>query len=170
MTEKSIVFNSEEVQAILANGKIQIQRVVKPQPVLRDGDDPCWSWRYGEKNPPQLSRWFDVESFGDTLSRYCPYGQPGDRLWVRETWATAIQYDNLAPSELPTGASLWWKAFASDIPMSIRNLGSRPGKWRPSVHMPHWASRITVEVVSVAVKQENGVWVWVGEFERTADS
>lgn len=166
MTEKSIVFNSEEVQAILANGKIQIQRVVKPQPVLRDGDDPCWSWRYGEKNPPQLSRWFDVESFGDTLSRYCPYGQPGDRLWVRETWACRARGDFYTQIEYGDGTRI---DFSPKFFDTVERCDA-PNKWRPSVHMPHWASRITVEVVSVAVKQENGVWVWVVEFERTADS
>lgn len=139
MKERPIIFSDKMAQGIGDGRKTQTRRVVKPQPVLRDGDDSCWSWRYGEKNPPQLSRWFDVESFGDTLSRYCPYGQPGDRLWVRETWVE-IEHGRNAAYRADTK-----EPFLSQI------------KWSPSIFMPRWASRITLEVVSVRVERLQGI-------------
>jgi len=70
----------------------------------------------------------------------CPYGRPGDRLWVRETWAEA------APIE--TGY-----VYRADIAGEDRT-GLR---WRPSVHMPRLASRITLEITSVRVERLNDI-------------
>lgn len=63
---------------------------------------------------------------------HCPYGQPGDRLWVRETWQ-GDEADKISVYKADEGA------FAE--------------RWRPSIHMPRWASRITLEIVSVKVQK-----------------
>ena len=85
----------------------------------------------------------------------CPYGQPGDRLLVRETFAMAREYDQLPPSSLvpvfdPTGAlatpSILYRA-------DVREKLNKWGRWRPSIHLPNWASRITLEIVSVRVER-----------------
>lgn len=65
----------------------------------------------------------------------CPYGQPGDRLWVREAWG----YDQDGPHSGP----VLFRADRDD-----------PGiRWRPSIHMPRWASRLSLEVVEVRVQR-----------------
>lgn len=79
----------------------------------------------------------------------CPYGQPGDRLWVRETWAVRPDYDRLPPSQCGD-EGMWWRASLSLCPDGYEACH---GKWRPSIHMPRWASRITLEITSVRVER-----------------
>ena len=73
----------------------------------------------------------------------CPYGEVGDLLWVRETWGVAPGYDHLPPRDLmPHGMKV---NYAAD--------GSLSGcKLRPSIHMPRWASRITLEITEVRIE------------------
>lgn len=68
----------------------------------------------------------------------CPYGQPGDRLWVRETWAP-----------VPSGPC------RPDNPVMYAATVEKPHiwTWKPSIHMPRWASRITLEVTGVRVER-----------------
>ena len=79
----------------------------------------------------------------------CPYGQPGDRLWVRETWA----------KNKGTGGGIVYRAdygFASGIYECDLNSGDwvkHVDKWKPSIYMPRWASRITLEVTDVRVER-----------------
>lgn len=68
----------------------------------------------------------------------CSYGRPGDRLWVRET------HSFVPDSEEPAGCSQVLYAASGEGPY---------GKWRPSIHMPRWASRILLEIVSVRVER-----------------
>lgn len=75
----------------------------------------------------------------------CPYGQPGDRLWMRETFGLLGRA--LSDGE-PIGEekkSLCYKATDNVVPHII--------KWRPSIHMPRWASRITLEITNVRVER-----------------
>lgn len=78
----------------------------------------------------------------------CPYGQAGDRLWVRETWTVRKQ------------AGLWleWKADLNNarVPDSLVAEAEKyisVNGWRPSIHMPRWASRLTLEITSVRVER-----------------
>lgn len=80
----------------------------------------------------------------------CPHGVPGDRLWVRETW-----YDNLG--EVRTSADgrdeVYYRADGlPDMEGEEHDL-----KWRPSIHMPRWASRLTLEIVDVKVERLQGI-------------
>lgn len=71
----------------------------------------------------------------------CPYGQPGDQLWVREAWSTHERFDYVPPAQLTT--------------ISINYLADgkiETGKGRPSIHMPRWASRITLEITGVLLE------------------
>jgi hypothetical protein len=80
---------------------------------------------------------------------FCPYGQVGDQLWVRETWATLGSLDSLAPCELNQKTSpLFYKTDGEDFPMYLDK-----GKWRPSIFMPRWASRITLTITEVRVER-----------------
>lgn len=76
----------------------------------------------------------------------CPYGVPGDRLWVREAWAPE-QYDASATAIAELEASVRRPAYRADF------RGEPAYKWRPSIHMPRKASRILLEVTDVRVER-----------------
>lgn len=79
----------------------------------------------------------------------CPYGQPGDRLWVRETWAHIDDYTGSDPG---TRALLDRCFYRADYPKGDV-LDDELTRWRPSIHMPRWASRITLEITGVRVER-----------------
>lgn len=116
MKERPILFNGPMVRAILEGRKTQTRRIAKEPKVIKVVD----------------SKWVsDGISWGPS-----PYGQVGDRLWVRETWAT------LNDREVVYRAS------------SEKNILNVPSvKWKPSIHMPRWASRITLEITNVRVER-----------------
>jgi len=134
MKERPILFSAPMVRAILSGTKTQTRRVVKPQPLSVDGGVP-----FG--NAP---KWAHAEP-GCAVMR-CPYGKRGDRLWVRETWqhheggnvydAAGCVADSFEPETV-------YKASSPNY----------HGPWRPSIHMPRWASRITLEVTGVRVEK-----------------
>lgn len=136
------------VRAILEGRKTQTRRTVKPQPrydlpikvgpyyptiFLKDGEEAAGKETFGA---------YDLEGEWGTKS---PYGKPGDRLWIRETCNLSLAKDavmyldaggKLAPSA-PAGSESW----------------AREWKTCPSIHMPRWASRITLEITSVRVER-----------------
>lgn len=134
MKERPILFSAPMVRALLAGRKQQTRRILKPQPQMVQGK--------------RIAPW---EGDGVTLMRLleqtgkrCPYGQPGDRLWVRESWGVSPIYDNTKPRDLkPRGMKV---GYAADD-------GLRGCKTRPSIHMPRWAGRITLEVTGVRVER-----------------
>lgn len=144
MTEHPILFKAEMVRAILDDRKTQTRRVIKPQPEDYHGmARHDWLW-YGRKEHSAMP--FDDYVFS------CPYGKPGDRLWVREKHCFDVQltedrwhvvYDN--PSEMPH-----WSNYDND-------KNPKLNKWRPSIHMPRWASRILLEVTDVRVERVNEI-------------
>jgi hypothetical protein len=109
--ERPILFSAPMVRAILEGRKTQTRRIVKPEHVAAYHDD-----------VPILFKRF-------------PYGKPGDRLWVRETWGMFEETHKCIPHYRAT--------HATDV----------VPRWRPSIHMPRWASRITLEVESVRVER-----------------
>ena len=140
MNERPILFSGPMIRAILANTKTQTRRIFKPDRMTWDanGRYTTYAMRGGElsitgSGPFKPSSWL----------HYCPYGQPGgDRLYVRETWAAPHAYDHLPPRLIPQDARIHYAATED-----------RGGLlWRPSIHMPRWASRITLEVTGVRVE------------------
>lgn len=131
MKERPIIFSGPMVRALLAGTKTQTRRVVKPVPsTLVDG------FYLPFKDEPNNWHGFG----GDLIYWYgsCPYGQPGDRLWVREAWMDLRGVDGAI-------ANCMFRATFGNAPDG--------GKWRPSIHMPRWASRITLEVTGVRVER-----------------
>ncbi len=124
MRERPILFSAPMVRALLAGTKTQTRRIVKSR------DLEWMDVHQGLREPDNAER--------------CPYGQPGgDRLYVREAWAAPHAYDHLPPRLIPQDARIHYAATED-----------RGGLlWRPSIHMPRWASRITLEVTGVRVER-----------------
>jgi hypothetical protein len=126
------------VRAIIEGRKIMTRRVIKPQPVAfgDEGRRTSYSWRGGI----YALQFYSDRS--DILDR-CPYGQPGDRLWVRETWA----HDHW-------NQGIWYKAGTPGVGNTwITGTQPEGEKVRPSIHMPRWASRLLLEVTAVRVER-----------------
>jgi hypothetical protein len=175
MTERPIPFRDWEVRAILKGRKTQTRRVIKPQPapfVQSTPDrhpttrtDPYIDAYCGERktpeNPRGMSRdwhWWTADNRLGRLVARCPYGAPGDTLWVRETWGAVSPTDEPVPlalgqceieyrADLPPGCT----DGPGEWPADERN--SDAPKWRPSIHMPRWASRITLRITDVRVER-----------------
>lgn len=187
MNEKPILFNGAMVRAILEGRKTQTRRVVKPQPSeFAGGVHPA---NLGEKtnrtkpyfdsyrnqrrsicNPLGMSEywcwWTEDHRQGPDWIR-CPYGTPGDLLWVRETWAVA------------SDSAVWDSSWEGDSIVRLESYAMRPEDtpyeryyvvyraddyeicddeaWRRSIHMPRWASRITLRVNNVRVERVQGI-------------
>ncbi|WP_299010025.1 hypothetical protein [uncultured Caulobacter sp.] len=158
--ERPILFSSPMVRAILEGQKTQTRRVVKPQPAPHESWD--WSWpvlRPGVTPGTRICWRDDVRT--PNLYPYCPYGKPGDRLWVREShqrfdkgscdqhvWYTAGLNDNayVARTRPEIDRDAPW-------PREVPGPAGGAVYGVPSIHMPRWASRITLEIVSVRVER-----------------
>jgi len=150
--ERPALFNDEMVRAILEDRKTVTRRAIKPQPP--EGH----KWR-GWVIDSTCSKEIGSASWdegGGPLRRNatyarCPYGQPGDQLWVREAWEADSQLGAVAPRDLSRGEPIRYPADGA-----VRQAGCSmiaPGKTRPSIHMPRWASRILLEVIDVRVER-----------------
>ncbi len=129
---KPIIFSGEMVRAILAGRKTQTRRVVKLDGF---GGDPVYETADGE--------------FHDT-AELCPYGQPAGRLWVRETFKTIGVYSDRRQVLIEYKAG--GRSYAEHVPDWCRYYDrANNGRWSASIHMPKWASRLTLEVTGVAV-------------------
>lgn len=159
MTERPIIFNGDMVRAILRGEKTQTRRPVKPQPVfLPDALPPRWRW----KSRRFIAEWVDMAG-GLGMQDFCPFGQPYDRLWGRETWRLADPdgddatskdvYGPYAPFVGGNGSRkiCWRVIYRATSPESHPKYGK--ALWTPSIHMPRWASRITLEIIDVRVER-----------------
>ena len=149
MKERPILFSAPMVRAVLDGSKTQTRRIVKPQP------------------PRAMIAPRRAEFSVGGHDYRCPYGQPGDRLWVRETWAllrgigSAEAYRGIPPvkptAENPCAGLVPVPIYAADGErpdvMEPHFETMRPMRWKPSIHMPRWASRITLEVTGVRVER-----------------
>ena len=126
--ERPIIMTGDSVRAILGGRKTQTRRVIKPQPTAVDE-------MYGPNK-----YWLKMDTYTIT-EHHCPYGRVGDRLWVRETWHHA------GPERTPGYVS-----YRADGEF-MEYYKKQGYKWRPSIFMPRWASRLTLEVVSVRVER-----------------
>ncbi|HAV2098142.1 TPA: hypothetical protein JHJ89_004420 [Escherichia coli] len=141
MKERGVVFNDDMVRVILEGRKTQTRR-----PVKNVRADNCLVIR-----KPTKKRNGVYTHVMDALEHgLCPFGNVGDRIWVRETF-NAFWLDNDVIQEIKDGVSLAselcdYKADYSD--------SSKPAEgWTPSIHMPRWASRILLEITDVRVER-----------------
>ncbi|WP_345758247.1 morphogenetic protein [Klebsiella pneumoniae] len=134
MKERGMIFNGEMVRALLDGRKTQTRRPIK--------------WKQtrfteiGEREDGSKWPWSEDAEHACDFWHPCPFGAVGDRIWVRETWARYnidqnshdIAYRATTPQDWP-----------------------EEGRWRPSIHMPRWASRILLEITDVRVERLNAI-------------
>jgi hypothetical protein len=165
MKERPILFSGAMVRAILEGRKAQTRRVVSPQP-----EHPHFASR------PMLAtddEGVELYLHSAALARAirCPYGRPGDRLWVRETfkqvasgqleetgageafglvrYGVAYQADNATVwNERPTRVT-----HVGGTPTGPMHLADQPKLWKSSIHMPRRFSRITLEITGVRAER-----------------
>ena len=160
MTERPIPFKAGEmVRAILNGRKTQTRRKMSVQPwpdaTVEVGPyHPHWIDRNGESQPgPAVfgAIWDhqDIVNGGDAGLR-CPYGQPGDTLWVREGFAVQPELwaDNHGPQPIHYTADQVIGFAGKPDQRQIEDYRSKP-----SIHMPRWASRITLRITDIRVER-----------------
>lgn len=159
MKERPILFSSPMIKQILSGSKSQTRRVVKTREPLghigpRGSEDSPVEWGYFFDGPSHngymvLGRGHDERQNHGLISIPCPYGEVGDRLWCRETWQawrqTSYEYNEWEPE---TDADRM-----RDARIEFRATSESQGPWRPSIFMPRWASRITLEITEVRVQR-----------------
>lgn len=138
MTDRPILFSGEMVRSILAGRKTQTRRALKVQPLDILPMNVPNEWVALMTRDP---------NHGTVIK--CRYGVPGDRLWVRETFTRLA--DHHAPPEFAYKAD----CTSSDGEEARQDYirAGYPYQWKPSIHMPRWASRITLEVVRVRAER-----------------
>jgi hypothetical protein len=135
MRERPILFTAEMVRAIQDGRKTQTRRIIRHYRWVYDnGDISCRREIY--HSAPIDAQEMRMMMLGG------PYGVVGDRLWVREAWAAKWDSASATVSDL-----LEEIAYRADGDTAFRNV------WRPSIHMPRWASRITLEITDVRVQR-----------------
>ncbi|ENU1225073.1 hypothetical protein [Providencia rettgeri] len=135
MKERGIIFNSEMVRAILDGRKTQTRRIINPQPELTQKSG--FKWKGGLFGAGSDDR----ETNRNFAHKNCPLGKIGVRLWVRETFQAG----------LCTESTFAYKA--THKPSDLEEGWDEIIKWRPSIHMPRFASRITLEITNVRVER-----------------
>lgn len=159
MTDRPILYSGPMVRAILADRKTQTRRLVKVGDTIEERDDGTrWpyfkTWTHGDDGSPWAA---------------CPYGAPGDRLWVRETWRYHdwtedgqpwIQYAADDACRLCEHVTADWADRVCDVWATLSDPdnyqidgAARDRKWRSPLFLPRWASRLTLAVVSVRVER-----------------
>ncbi|HDT4368067.1 TPA: hypothetical protein QHL04_002644 [Klebsiella aerogenes] len=148
MKERGMIFNGEMVRAILDGRKTQTRRIMKVQPEPSKSR-PRDFW-FSSKKLESMVHISDFAPGNSPIADYhlfiqehcCPFGAVGDRIWVRETWARYnidqnshdLAYRATTPADWP-----------------------EEGRWRPSIHMPRWASRILLEITNVRIERLNAI-------------
>ncbi len=167
MKECPILFSGAMVRALLDGRKTQTRRIVKAKP---SDECPKEMWPHALKDiiewREQKGRWFGLMGWSSLAYADCPYGQPGDRLWVRESffaygrWETRFSEKkrrdewHFIDMTVECDRLYQYVADAPDIPLAKNRGGVLPGWYRrPAIFMPRAASRITLEMSGVRVER-----------------
>ncbi|MFW4932797.1 hypothetical protein [Pseudomonas aeruginosa] len=161
--ERPILFNDQMVRAILEGRKTVTRRVMKPQPTPSKDGGHHWPCNVHQSMLHVERELQNGEGCWCGLAEAaCPFGKPGERLWVREAWTI----DLLAAYSTEKGYDSEYELRyrADDAAREIHVAPSEPdpylalydsqrGDWRPSIHMPRWASRVLLEITAVRVER-----------------
>ncbi len=137
MKARPILFSTPMVLALLEGRKTQTRRIIKPQPIVKENN-----WQFYPKSP--FSR--AGVNIPLNISDMSPYGKVGDLLWVRETASFWIKDGK--PEKIMN--------YRADYIPNIEEINAprwEKQEWRPSIHMPRWASRLTLEITAVRVER-----------------
>lgn len=173
--DRPVLMSAPMVRALLDGKKSQTRRVCNDQ-------DDGLQWKHVEGVATWPENWDGKKALPYTgwivsypnmplwLPRTCPYGEPGDRLWVRETWAhyqtinSIRRYDGASSSQVSDGLA-GYKADGFDTieefrehvramsGLDLEEVEINGSRWRPSIHMPRWASRLTLRITDVRVER-----------------
>lgn len=147
MNERPILFGGEMVRAILEGRKTQTRQICNSP--VSTSQNHLW-------HSPMVSHdgawWLPFE--------WSPFGTIGDRLWVRETWAH--DDPNCQSARCGNVDHIWYRASEAPI---VADSFAGSASWRPSIHMPRWASRITLEIVNVRVERVQDIREFEAEKE-----
>ncbi|HDP1358081.1 TPA: hypothetical protein ACLKPX_005307 [Klebsiella pneumoniae] len=150
MKERGMIFNGEMVRALLSGRKTQTRRIIKDCTVGRD----------------QISKFIQIEKkfigcypedVPELIRECCPYGIPGDRIWVREAFRVHSRATDVATLVYKASERNSWTEQTHRVPVAVCNKPATPEKWTPSLHMPRWASRILLEITDVRVERLNAI-------------
>ncbi|EDC3201756.1 hypothetical protein LHN82_004280 [Salmonella enterica] len=178
MKERGMIFNAEMVRAILDGRKTQTRRIMAIQPEhselgLRRVID--------SKNGRDNGKYFWSQSDARGLKMRskvfgCPYGEVGDRIWGRETYQGPLfDYEHME-SYLEDSSKFYkpefcvYRADGKPAPEFYDADDNLHCGWRPSIHMPRWASRITLEITGVRVERLNSITESDAEAEGVTDT
>lgn len=149
MTDRPIIFSAPMVRALLAGTKTQTRRVLKPQPP--EGYR-YTGIHYASYEP---SSWFFNGPHSGFKVRQVY--EEGDQLWVREGWRAPAMNDHLSPRDMPPGLARRYLADDAEVVGVGARVARQPigaaGRTRPGIHMPRWASRLTLDVTEVRVER-----------------
>ncbi|EJP6250298.1 hypothetical protein NR868_001660 [Salmonella enterica] len=140
MNERGMIFNAEMVRAILDGRKTQTRRPVKFP--LIDKNMGC------ELAGNELAGELAAHNYWNS-----PYGKPGDRIWVRETFRVHSRATDVATLVYRASVRNSWTEQTHRVPIAVCDKPATPEKWTPSIHMPRWASRILLEITGVRVER-----------------
>ncbi|HBR4272319.1 morphogenetic protein [Klebsiella pneumoniae] len=152
ITERGMIFNAEMVRAILDGRKTQTRRIIKPQPEATLSGSLSGKWLSRPLNGLLLPKIEDI-------AIHCPFGVVGDRIWVRETFQGPLfDYDLMDsyckdPTPVEKPEFCVYKADGVPAPEFYDADDELHSCWRPSIHMPRWASRILLEITDVRVER-----------------
>ncbi|HBR3239146.1 TPA: hypothetical protein R7G80_005241 [Klebsiella pneumoniae] len=152
MKERGMIFNSEMVRAILDGRKTQTRRPIK--------------WKQtrfteiGEREDGSKWPWSEDAEHACDFWHPCPFGAVGDRIWVRETWQAIHDYcdenghvdERRYARSIPRHRGNYWHPVYEEA-WGNESREDREFPWRPSIHMPRWASRILLEITDVRVER-----------------
>lgn len=150
ITERPILFSGPMVRAILEGRKTVTRRIAKPVKHPDLGNIHTPGALVLESEPQHV------------IDRACPYGQPGDRLWVRETWTIDMLGAHSTVNGYDSLYALRYRADDADREIHVapgepdpylKLYDNRRGDWRPSIHMPRWACRILLEITAVRIER-----------------
>lgn len=168
MKASPILFSGPMVRAILAGQKTQTRRAMKSQPIIRgDNDMPRITQQNLCTKPENWGRWqMGHEDAGSYAHFDCPYGKPGSLLWVRETFVieSDAEYhgDNMPKDKRPIlrenerNLIPHYRATEPEphiVEYDAMDSDDDRTRWKPSIFMPKWASRLTLEITNVRVEQ-----------------
>ncbi|EAA8215607.1 hypothetical protein JNF56_001075 [Salmonella enterica] len=156
MKERGMIFNGEMVRAILDGRKTQTRRIMKNQPAGDYPETPALI-----RNVGTGFQWHGL--YGESSIFNCPLGSIGERIWVRETYQGPLfDYEQMESyledsSKFEKPDFCVYRADGNPAPEFYDADDNLHCGWRPSIHMPRWASRITLKITDVRVERLNAI-------------